>query len=436
MMTVAKLSICSEDLKDYPSPTQGVKQQVQHQMYADEEREKENRLLTPFEKVIYDMKNNKKVKNELIFGKRIGFYQLRGEIGIGNFSKVKLGIHSLTKEKVAIKIMDKKHMINKARQLFANEVLSMEQLHHPNIIRLYEVLETQTRLHLVLEYAEQGDLFNRVCIQGRFLEYESKFIFVQIVSAVKHMHENNVVHRDLKAENVFYSTTNCVKVGDFGFSVLHPVNEPLNTCCGSPQYAAPELFGEKSYFGIHVDIWALGILLYFMVTATFPFRAHNIRKLKECILVGSYTIPAYVSDHCQKLIHGILQPIPTNRYTLANILDSLWLRGMECPEPYQPFHLDPAHLASSIHLNEEEREVKKVLRGLGITEEHICNNHSWDSHSPITGTYRIILHQSQKRRYSESPAMVCYCPARTKLNGRGMNHSRAHGQHSRMCLIL
>ncbi|XP_020388027.1 serine/threonine-protein kinase NIM1-like [Rhincodon typus] len=435
-MAVANLSYHNKSLSGYLGTTQSVKWQVQHHMDEKEQEEEQNILLSPFEKVIYDMKNSKKVKNELMLGKRIGFYQLRGEIGTGNFSKVKLGIHCLTKDKVAIKIMNKKQVTQNSQQLFINEILCMEQLHHPNIIRLYEMLETQSRLYLVLEYADGGDLFTKISTNGRFSEYESKFIFIQIVSAVKHMHDNNVIHRDLKAENVFYSAANCVKLGDFGFSAVCPLSEPLNTSCGSPPYAAPELFKENSYFGIHVDIWALGILLYFMVTATLPFHAETVRKLKKCILLGSYTIPAYVSDPCQKLIHGILQTVPTNRFTLANILDSPWLKGMECPEPYQPFHLNPAHLASSLPLNEEEKEVKNALRRLGITEEHICNNTHWDCHSPITGTYRILLHRSQKRRYSEGPAMMNNCPAKGRLNENRKKHLKARAQTSRMCLIL
>ncbi|XP_078280023.1 serine/threonine-protein kinase NIM1-like [Rhinoraja longicauda] len=378
------------------------------------------------------MRNNEKVKSELILGKRVGFYQLRGEIGIGNFSKVKLGIHCLTKERVAIKIMDKKHLTHKKQELFVNEVLCMEQLHHPNIIRLYEVLESRTRLHLVLEYADGGDLFTKICTQGRLLEHESKFIFIQIVSAVKHMHENNVVHRDLKAENVFYSHNNLVKVGDFGFSALCPVNEPLNVYCGSPPYAAPELFREKSYFGIHVDIWALGILLYFIMTATLPFCADTVKKLKKFILLGSYSIPPYVSNPCKKLIHGILQPIPTNRHSIANILDCPWLRGLQLPEPYQPFHLSPDHLAGKIPLSEEESDVKKALCDLGITEGLIYNNHDWEPHNPITGTYRILLHQRQKICF----ALMSNCHRGKALNERSRQQLRERIENSRTCLVL
>uniref|UniRef100_A0A4W3I6U8 non-specific serine/threonine protein kinase n=1 Tax=Callorhinchus milii TaxID=7868 RepID=A0A4W3I6U8_CALMI len=259
-----------------------------------EEEKGSHLLLTPFEKVTSDMRTNEKVKHELIVGKRIGFYQLHGKIGFGNFSQVKLGIHNLTKGNTTT-------------------VLSMERLHHPNIIRLYEVLETHHRLHLVLEYAGGGELFTKIGTWGRLSEHEAKLIFIQIVSAVKHMHENNVVHRDLKAENIFYSSKNCVKVGDFGFSALCIQDQLLTTCCGSPPYAAPELFREKNYMGIYVDTWALGVLLYFMVTANMPFRADTVRKLRKTILMGSYTIPAYVSDACQSLIRAILQPVPSNR---------------------------------------------------------------------------------------------------------------------------
>lgn len=362
-------------------------------MEQDENRRE--RRITAYERLSHDLSNDKRCIKEITLGKRIGFYRIRGELGTGNFSQVKLGIHALTKEKVAIKILDKTKLDQKTQRLLSREISSMERLHHPNVIRLYEVVETLAKLHIVMEYANGGELFTKISNEGRLPEAEVKILFAQIVAAVNHMHEYHVIHRDLKAENVFFAGSKLVKVGDFGFSTFSHADQTLNTFCGSPPYAAPELFKDESYYGVFVDIWALGIMLYFMITGIMPFRAETVAKLKKCILDGTYTIPSYVSDSCQFLIRSILKPVPTDRFTIPEMTSSDFLEGEEFPAALEPYLNNPT--LDSSNMKDDEMEARKTLIDLGITDDHFKSAHGKDSRSSITGTYRIILHKIQKR---------------------------------------
>ncbi|XP_072903739.1 serine/threonine-protein kinase NIM1 [Hemitrygon akajei] len=414
----------------------------------EEKGDGELRRLTPLELLSHQMAHDEQTVREVTLGKRIGFYRLRGQIGAGNFSRVKLAIHSLTREKVAIKILDKTRLDQKTQRLLSREIASMERLHHPNIIRLYEVIETLSRLHLVMEYAGGGELFTKISTEGRLPEADSKAIFAQIVSAVKHMHDQGTVHRDLKAENIFYAESGRVKVGDFGFSTACQREQSLRTFCGSPPYAAPELFRDESYAGPSVDVWALGVLLYYMVAGTLPFRADTVARLKRCILAGAFAEPAYLSEACLRLIRAILRPEPSQRQTPAQILASEWMKGTRSPRPLRPFPLEPGHLAGTglgprPLLEPEQAEVKQTLASLGVTDSQLRESQGRGPRSPLTGTYRIVLHRVQRRQGLELAAAMGpdpepdLDPPQTEEPGKGqVKFSTAARHTSRFCSIL
>ncbi|KAK7127208.1 hypothetical protein R3I94_018404 [Phoxinus phoxinus] len=299
----------------------------------------------------------------------IGNYRLLKTIGKGNFAKVKLARHVLTGREVAVKIIDKTQLNPTSLQKLFREVRIMKVLNHPNIVKLFEVIETEKTLYLIMEYASGGEVFDYLVAHGRMKEKEARAKFRQIVSAVQYCHQKRIVHRDLKAENLLLDADMNIKIADFGFSNEFTIGSKLDTFCGSPPYAAPELFQGKKYDGPEVDVWSLGVILYTLVSGSLPFDGQNLKELRERVLRGKYRIPFYMSTDCENLLKKLLVLNPGKRGSLEQIMKDRWMNvGHEEEElkPYtepEPDFSDTKRIELMITMGFPKDEITEALVG-------------------------------------------------------------------------
>ncbi|XP_020499318.1 serine/threonine-protein kinase MARK2 isoform X8 [Labrus bergylta] len=298
----------------------------------------------------------------------IGNYRLLKTIGKGNFAKVKLARHVLTGKEVAVKIIDKTQLNSSSLQKLFREVRIMKMLNHPNIVKLFEVIETEKTLYLVMEYASGGEVFDYLVAHGRMKEKEARAKFRQIVSAVQYCHQKCIVHRDLKAENLLLDADMNIKIADFGFSNEFTLGNKLDTFCGSPPYAAPELFQGKKYDGPEVDVWSLGVILYTLVSGSLPFDGQNLKELRERVLRGKYRIPFYMSTDCENLLKKFLILNPSKRGSLEQqIMRDRWMNvGYDEEElkPYiepMPDYKDPRRTDIMLQMGFSQEEIQDSL---------------------------------------------------------------------------
>ncbi|XP_071582733.1 serine/threonine-protein kinase MARK2 isoform X10 [Temnothorax nylanderi] len=321
----------------------------------------------------------------------IGKYKLLKTIGKGNFAKVKLAKHVPTGKEVAIKIIDKTQLNPGSLQKLFREVRIMKMLDHPNIVKLFQVIETEKTLYLVMEYASGGEVFDYLVLHGRMKEKEARAKFRQIVSAVQYCHQKKIIHRDLKAENLLLDSEMNIKIADFGFSNEFTPGNKLDTFCGSPPYAAPELFQGKKYDGPEVDVWSLGVILYTLVSGSLPFDGSTLRELRERVLRGKYRIPFYMSTDCENLLKKFLVLNPTKRASLEvrgdqNIMKDKWMNlGYEDDElkPYlepEPDYRDHKRIGEST----------KALANMGYTRSEIEDSLGQAKYDDVFATYLLL----------------------------------------------
>ncbi|KAJ3194974.1 hypothetical protein HK101_001427 [Irineochytrium annulatum] len=240
---------------------------------------------------------------------QIGHYKMEKTIGQGTYGKVKLGVDLRTNEKVAIKIIEKAQ-IQSEKQVarLQREIRFLKLLDHPHIVKVHDVIETTDFIYIVMEFAAGGELFDYIVAHKRVKEREARTFFRMVLSAVDYCHKvkpvtvcniltiekNAVIHRDLKPENLLLDERKCIKIIDFGFGNNFTSDSLLDTFCGSPFYAAPEMILGKKYEGPEVDMWSLGVILFALLCGHLPFDDDNMKELYKKIASGTYTCPDYL----------------------------------------------------------------------------------------------------------------------------------------------
>nr|XP_028578737.1 hormonally up-regulated neu tumor-associated kinase homolog A-like isoform X3 [Podarcis muralis] len=273
--------------------------------------------------------------------KQVGNYLVGKMINKGSFAKVMEGFHIPTGEKVAIKVIDKKKAKQDSYVLknMKREPRIHQMIKHPNIVQLYETLETENSYYMVMELCLGGDLMDRICEKKKLEEREVKKYTRQIMSAVEHLHHHGIVHRDLKIENFLLDENNNIRIVDFGLSNIMKFEglsqELLNTQCGSPAYAAPELLAHKKY-GPKVDVWSIGVSMFAMLTGTLPFTVEpfNIKQLHLKMVNGEMNpIPPDISTGAVHFMHSLLEPDPAKRPAIKEAMKDKWLNDGNIRKP-------------------------------------------------------------------------------------------------------
>ncbi|XP_073687635.1 SNF related kinase b [Garra rufa] len=335
-------------------------------------------------------------------GKIAGLYDLDRTLGKGHFAVVKLARHVFTGQLVAVKVIDKTKLDDLATGHLLQEVRCMKLVQHPNVVRLYEVIDTQTKLYLILELGDGGDMYDYILRhEGGVAEDTAKVHFAQIVRAIAYCHRLHVVHRDLKPENVvFFRQQGTVKLTDFGFSNHFQPGTMLMTSCGSLAYSAPEILLGEEYDAPAVDIWSLGVILYMLVCGHPPFQEANDSETLIMIMDCRYTVPNHVSPECKDLISRMLQRDPAKRASLTEIEDHPWLQGVD-PSPAGN---TAAPLTSHRSLLPEEHEfiLQAMTSGSIADRDAIQEALEADRYNHITATYYLLGERLLREKQEQS----------------------------------
>uniref|UniRef100_I3KEW9 BR serine/threonine kinase 2 n=1 Tax=Oreochromis niloticus TaxID=8128 RepID=I3KEW9_ORENI len=245
------------------------------------------------------------------------------------------------------------------------EIAILKLIEHPHVLKLHDVYENKKYLYLVLEHVSGGELFDYLVKKGRLTPKEARKFFRQIISALDFCHSHSICHRDLKPENLLLDEKNNIRIADFGMASLQVGDSLLETSCGSPHYACPEVIRGEKYDGRKADAWSCGVILFALLVGALPFDDDNLRNLLEKVKLGVFHMPHFIPPDCQNLLRGMIEVDPIKRLTLEQIQKHTWyLAGKNEPEPEQPIPRKVA-IRTLASVEEIDPDVLESMHSLG-----------------------------------------------------------------------
>ncbi|WVQ91456.1 hypothetical protein IAS59_005254 [Cryptococcus gattii] len=373
----------------------------------------------------------------------IGQWRIGRTIGKGSSGRVKIAKHAVTGKYAAIKIVPKGLILNSRMSMseagakadkvllgIEREIVIMKLIDHPNVLNLYDVWETSSELYLIMEYVPGGELFDYLVKRGRLPVSEALHYFQQIIFAVDYCHRFNICHRDLKPENLLLDKDKNIKVADFGMAAWEAGERMLETSCGSPHYASPEIVAGRAYHGSSSDIWSCGIILFALLTGRLPFDDDNIRSLLQKVKIGIFEMPDEIKDPARDLLRRMLEKDPERRITMPEILSHPFFVS----RPPRP--IPGRSLISPPTLDEVERPVNSVdeidpdimgnLKTLwsGVSDQEIvkalmCKDKTWEK-----TIYHLLIKYRNKHLENYNMEEEEYAEARERRQARKQSQSR------------
>ncbi|XP_034448818.1 serine/threonine-protein kinase BRSK2-like isoform X3 [Hippoglossus hippoglossus] len=313
----------------------------------------------------------------------VGPYRLEKTLGKGQTGLVKLGVHCITGQKVAIKIVNREKLSESVLMKVEREIAILKLIEHPHVLKLHDVYENNKYLYLVLEHVSGGELFDYLVKKGRLTPKEARKFFRQIISALDFCHNHSICHRDLKPENLLLDEKNNIRIADFGMASLQVGDSLLETSCGSPHYACPEVIRGEKYDGRRADVWSCGVILFALLVGALPFDHDNLRQLLEKVKSGVFHMPHFIPPDCQALLKGMIEVNPDKRLTLEAIQKHAWYhlpdsmrwclpvrsgRNEPCPEQPPPRRVCVKRILS---LTDLDPDVLESMYSLGCFRDRV-----------------------------------------------------------------